>query len=59
MSEDNTIQRIERSIAESAHQAQIDAAAEKAKWARCNTPMPLQRENAGPSERIVQPGRRR
>jgi hypothetical protein len=59
MSEDNTIQRIERSIAESSRQAQIDAAAERAKWERCDTPRPLQRENAGPSERIVQPGRRR
>jgi hypothetical protein len=57
MSDDPTIGRMQRSMNESARQAERDAAAEAAKWKRCATPQPLMREDVGPSTRIIQVGK--
>jgi hypothetical protein len=64
MSEDGTYDvnaRIRSKLAESQRQGQREAAVERAKWERCaNTPpTSITREDAGPSQRIIQPGRRK
>jgi hypothetical protein len=60
MSEDGSYdvnRRIREKLAESQREGASDAARERAKWERCNTPQPLQREDAGPSQRILPTGR--